>query len=575
MDYPGRKAHEELLAVARGEQPADLLLTGGRVADLFSVRLMEADVAVHQGRIAGPAEPGAYQARERIELDGAVLAPSFIDGHIHLESTLLTPPHLARLLVPWGTGVLVCDPHELANVMGSAGIENILQHSRGLDLDVFVMAPSCVPATPLETAGAELTAAELAPLADRDRVLGLAEVMNFPGLINGEPGLLDKIEGFSERIIDGHAPLLTGRELNAYLVGGPGSDHECSTLEEASEKLAKGMRIMVRQGSTAKNLEKLAPLIDRATSRRMMFVTDDSHPDDLLARGHLNPILARAVELGVDPLVALQMVSLNPAEYFGLKGRGAVAPGYRADLVALCDLEGFEPLLVFKDGRLVAREGQALGDPPGKIEPGPRSMNPAPFGPADLEIPAAGDKVRVIGLIPGELLTEERLLAPSVKDGRVVPDPGRDLAKLAVIERHHASGRIGLGLVQGLGLKRGALASSVAHDSHNLIGAGADDSDLLIALDRVREMGGGFCAVGGGSIQAELSLGLGGLMSLEPAETVARKMTELHRAAAGLGCPLDPFMILSFLALPVIPSLKLTDRGLVDVTRFEPVDLFV
>ena len=575
MDWPGREAMEHLLAVARGGEPADLVLTGGRVADLFGHRLMEADVAVSRGRIVGF---GNYRARERIDLEGGVLVPSFIDGHIHIESTLLTPPELARVVVPRGTGGLAADPHEIANVAGVEGIDYMIRSARGLPLDILFMAPSCVPAGPLETSGAVLEAAQLEPLAQDPGVAGLAEVMNFPGVAAGDPGLLDKIELFRDKVIDGHAPLLSGNLLNAYVLAGPGSDHECSTLEEGREKLARGQWLMIRQGSTCHNMEALAPLITTAASRRMMLVTDDSHPDDLLERGHLDYNLALAVALGVAPLTALQMVTLNPAAYFRMEGRGAVAPGYRANLTVLEDLESFRALMVFHQGVLAAREGEYLAGPD-RAAPAPpqgliQTMNPAPFGPQDLAIPAKPGRCRVIGLNPGEVLTDQLLLEPTVRGGLVTADPGRDLAKLTVIERHRAGGDMGLGLVKGLGLKRGAIASSVAHDAHNLIGAGVDDQDLYLALERVREMGGGLAAVSGGEIKAELGLPLAGLMSLEGGVEVAAELKKFHLAARDLGCPADPFMALSFLALAVIPALKLTDRGLVDVNNMELVGLF-
>jgi len=399
--------------------------------------------------------------------------------------------------------------------------------------------------------------------------------MNFPGLINGDQGLLDKIEAFQGRVIDGHAPLLSGRALNAYVLAGPGSDHECSRLDEAREKLAAGLRIMIRQGSTARDLEALLPLVETANSRRFMFVTDDCQAGDLVAEGHLNPLLARAVELGLNPIIALQMVTLNPAEYFGLKRRGAIAPGFGADLVVLEDLERFQPLMVFHQGRLVAQEGEFIAPLPEHDESLPPSMAVKPYRLEALVIPDRGGQVRVIGLLPGQLLTKEIVLEPKVKGGQLVADAKRDVAKLAVVERHRASGNIGLGLVQGFGLKEGALASSVAHDSHNLIGLGTNDGDLYLALKRVEDMSGGLVAAAGGQILAELALPLAGLMSLQSGPEVASRLQDLGLAARGLGCAFDPFMTLSFLALPVIPALKLTDLGLVDVNRQALVDVFL
>ncbi len=572
MGWTSKDQLARFLAVARGDEPADVALRNGRVVDLFGVEIIEADVGLSAGRIVGW---GRYEASKSIDLAGGYLAPSFIDGHIHLESTLLTPASFAQTVVPWGTGAVVADPHEIANVLGLGGIDYMLAASRDLPLDVFLMASSCVPATPLETSGARLTAEDLQRLLRRRRVLGLAEVMNFPGLVAGDAALLDKVLAFQERVIDGHAPLLKGLALNAYAAAGPASDHECTETAEAQEKLRTGLRIMIRQGSTARNLRDLLPVVTSVNSRRMMFVTDDRHPDELLAAGHLNPLLAEAVTLGLNPIIALQMVTLNPAEYFGLKDRGAIAPGRAADLVVLEDLAEFKPRMVFKSGRLVAQEGALIKPLSASTPRPPRAMRVKPYTAADLAIAARGSSVRVIGLKPGQILTEALILKPKTADGLVLADPGRDLAKLAVVERHQASGRIGLGLVQGFGLKKGALASSVAHDSHNLIGLGLNDPDLYAALTAVEDMGGGLAVVQDGRLMAHLALPIAGLISPEPAKIVARDLSLVQKAARQLGCPFDPFMALSFLALPVVPALKLTDLGLVDVTSFEIVDLFV
>lgn len=571
-----------LLAVGRGDEPADLVLAGGRVVDLFGGRIIEANVAVHDGLIVGL---GDYEARQVYDISGCFVAPSFIDGHIHLESTLLSPLSFTQAALPWGTGAVVADPHEIANVSGLAGIEYLLQASAGLPLDIFFMAPSCVPASPLATSGARLEAADLAPLADDPRILGLGEVMNFPGLVAGEAGLLEKTVAFEGKVIDGHAPFLSGKGLNAYALAGPGSDHESSTPLEAWQRLETGMRVMIRQGSAAQNLAALLPVVSAANSRRMFFVTDDLHPDELLARGHLNSLLALAVEAGLNPITALQMVSLNPAEYFGLKDRGAVAPGFLADLVVLEDLTSFKPRHIFYRGRLAASGGRLVNGtdlwPKETTQPlPPAAMRVRPYPEADLAIQTPNSqtsiRVRVIGLLPGQLITENLVEEPKVKDGLVAADPQQDLCKLAVIERHKASGNIGLGLVKGFGLKRGALASSVAHDAHNLIGLGTNDGDLYLALRRVEEMGGGLCAVAGSKILAELALPIAGLISPSPPTETAGRFQELTRAAQGLGAaPPDPFMALSFLALEVIPALKLTDRGLVDGEKMEVVGLFV
>jgi len=573
MDWPADKDWDlpRLLAAARGDEPADLVLKGGRVVDVLSHRIIEADVALAGAWIVGL---GEYQGRESLDVSGGYVAPSFIDGHIHLESSLLTPAAFARAVVPRGSGAVVADPHEIANVLGLAGVEWLIRASSDLPLDFFFTASSCVPASRLGTSGASLGARDLAKLNRHPVVKALGEVMNFPGLVAGDKGLLAKLKAFRGWPIDGHAPLLTGQALNAYALAGPSSDHECIRLEEAEEKLSRGLAIMIRQGSTARNLADLLPLVNSANSRRFMLVSDDRHADDLLQAGHLNAILAEAVGLGLDPITAVQMASLNPAEHFGLEDKGAAAPGRLADLVVLADLESFEARLVLHRGRVAARDGQALWKEAPSAERPPRAMKIKPFSASDLGIPHRGARVRVIGLVPGQIYTRKLILKPRVVDGLVEADPERDLAKLAVVEWHRATGNIGLGLVQGFGLKTGALASSVAHDCHNLIGAGMSDRDLYAALKRVKDMGGGLCAVREGQVLAELALPFGGLISPLPAAEVAGRLEELRRAGGELGCPFDPFMALSFLALEVIPELKLTDLGLVDVDRFEVVSLF-
>ena len=437
------------LRVARGEAPADLVLAGGRVADLYRGSWQKIDVALFDGIIAGL---GDYDG-PRMEVRGSYILPGLIDGHLHPESSMLTPRELARALLPLGTTTVVADPHEIANVWGTAGLDYLLAASRGLPLDFFFMLPSCVPASPLETAGAMLTADLLAPYRRRSRVLGLAEVMNFPGVVSGEAGLLRKLALFPRGPVDGHAPLLSGKALSAYRLAGIGSDHECTRLDEAREKLSLGFYLMLREGSLAKNLKDLLPAVTAASLRRIMLVTDDCHPEDLL-KGHLNALLKKAVSLGCDPLQAVTMATLNPAEYFRLGDRGGLAPGLKADLLVVGDLQGFQIQKVFKNGRLVADGGELLAD-----LPSPQAAVPAtPFRVREFPLEAlspraAGDLVKVIGLIPGQLLTEKRVLPAPVQGGRLAADPGRDLLKLAVVERHHGSGNLGLGLVQGFGLR--------------------------------------------------------------------------------------------------------------------------
>ena len=560
------------LQAARGEVPADLVLTGGRVANVFTGEWQETDVALFDGIIVGLGDyPGP-----RLDLTGRYLLPGFIDGHLHVESSMLTPRELARALLPLGTTTVVADPHEIANVWGAAGLDYLLSASEGLPVDFFFMLPSCVPASHLETSGARLEAGDLESYRRHPRILGLAEMMNFPGLVAGDPKLLDKLGLFPQGPVDGHAPLLSGQALNAYRLAGIGSDHECTGLAEAKEKLRLGFYLMLREGSLAKNLADLIPAVTPASLRRTMLVTDDSHPEDLVRIGHLNHLLRQAVSLGLDPLAALTMVTLNPAEYFRLRDRGAVAPGLGADLLVVEDLTEFRIDKVFKNGQLLVDQGRLLTEPEALPIAAPSSalrvndLSLEAFSP-----PAEGDVVKVIGLIPGQLLTEKRLWPTPVKNGRLATSPDQDLLKLAVVERHHGTGRLGLGLVQGFGLPRGALASSVAHDSHNIVVVGADEADMLQAVRHLVDLGGGMAVVAGGRVLADLALPIAGLISPWPLDRVAAAYSRLKQAYHDLGGALqDPFMALSFLALPVIPALKLTDLGLVDVDRFQVVSLW-
>lgn len=566
------KRLQERLSVARGEAPAELVLRGGRVVNLFTGGVEEVDVAVHDGVVAGL---GTYQGRERVDLKGAYLVPGFIDGHLHVESTLLGPAQLARVLAPRGTSSLVADPHEIANVLGLAGVRAMLAASQDLPVSFFYNAPSCVPATPLETAGARLEAEDLASLLDHPRLLGLAEVMNFPGLVAGDPGVLAKVLAFAGRPIDGHAPLLSGPALNAYLAAGPESDHECTQACEAAEKLQRGMWLMIREGTSAHNLADLLPLVTPASERRCLLVSDDRHPDTLAHHGHLDDLLRQAVARGLDPLSALRMVTLNPAQRFGLARRGAVAPGWAADLVVVEDLHHFRVLSTYQAGRLVAAEGQCLHPCATPFPETARgSMHLGPLSLDSFRVRAAGPRVRVIGLAPGQLLTEHLVEDTPQADGWLTADPSRGLARLTVIERHTGSGRAAHGLVKGLGLKGGALASSVAHDSHNLVVAGMDAQSMLSAARRVHELGGGLVAALGERVLCELPLPLAGLMSDWELPRVLAGLEELRAASDVICSHPEPFMPLSFVCLPVIPHLKLTDRGLVDVDAFAPVELF-
>ncbi|MEI8003592.1 MAG: adenine deaminase [Methanothrix sp.] len=561
---------QELIAAARGEIEVDLLLAGGSVANLLSGEVHRADVAIHKGRIAGF---DCSSARQTLELEGKIIAPGFIDSHVHIESSMVTVPEYARAVVPRGTTTVVADPHEIANVWGEKGIRYILASSREVPLNVFVMLPSCVPATNLETSGASLDADALAGLMQEERVLGLAEVMNYPGVIFRDPEVMKKLAMAGRRPVDGHAPGLTGRDLSAYISAGIRSDHECTTIDEAREKLRSGMYIMLREGSAAKNLLDLLPLVSAKNASRFLFVSDDRHPADILRVGHIDFMIRTAIKQGLDPIIALQIASLNAAQRFGLSDLGAIAPGYRADIAVLDGLEHPSAVLVIKDGKVVAENGELTVQLKAPANAGHKSMQ---IGPISFEILAERGPARVIGVIPDQIITKALLLSPKIIDGKVVSDVDRDILKIAVVERHKGTGNVGRALVQGFGLRCGAIASSVAHDSHNIAVVGVSDEEMLAAVMAVKQMGGGLVAVAGGRAVASLPLPVAGLLSERSMREVAAGIAECIAAAAGMGCKLeDPFMTLSFLCLPVIPELKLTDRGLVDVNVFQFVPLFL
>jgi adenine deaminase len=577
---------ETLITVARGEEAADLLLKNAQLVNVLAGEIHPADIAIYDGHVVGF---GKYQARRTVDLAGRFVCPGFLDAHVHLESSMVQPAEFARAVLPHGTTAVVCDPHEIANVLGVAGVRYILEASEGLPLQVYVMAPSCVPATHMETAGAELTAADIEELLAHERVIGLAEMMNFPGVLFRVPAVLDKIRVAGDRPIDGHAPGLSGLDLSAYVAAGIHSDHECTTLEEAHEKLRRGMHIFIREGTTARNLQALLPLVvpplspprERGGGTRMChFCTDDRHPDTLLTEGHIDDVVRKAIAGGLDPLTAIQMASINTAEYFRLWNTGAVAPGYRADLLVLDDLPAVGVAQVYAGGELVAEGGRFLPSRAGLPHVPVQSSVHVDLSALDFSLPAgeglAHERVaHVIGAIPAQVVTDHLRLEPTIVAGYVVSDAARDLLKIAVVERHRGTGNVGLGLVKGVGLKRGAIASSVAHDSHNIVVIGASDADMHAAVAAIADMGGGQVAVADGQVQAACPLPIAGLMSDRPLEEVRDQVAALTAAAHTLGCTLpDPLMTISFLALPVIPALKLTDKGLVDVNKFDFVPLF-
>jgi adenine deaminase len=560
---------ETRIAAALGEEQADLLLKNAMLLNVFSGEVHPADIAIREGQVVGF---GDYPARGTIDLAGKVVCPGLIDAHVHLEDSMVPPAEFARVVVPRGTTSVICDPHEIANVLGLNGIRYMLEASADLPLNVYLMAPSCVPATDMETAGAALSADDIREVLGWERVLGLAEMMNYPGVLARVPEVLDRLHVAAGRPIDGHAPGLAGRDLNAYIAAGIHSDHECTELEEAREKLRRGLRIFIREGAVARNLEALLPLVTPANARYCSFCTDDRDPDTLLTSGGVDDVVRSAMARGLDPVLAVQMASINTARHFRLQGIGAVAPGYRADLLVLGDLHELQVDMVFSAGKLVAREGQYLRSRKTVRHPG-NSVR-VNLSALDFSIPASDGPARVIGVIPDQVVTESLVMEPTVAAGQVVADPARDLLKIAVVERHQGSGNVGLGLVQGMGLERGAMASSVAHDSHNIVVVGVSDGDMHAAVAAIADLGGGQVVVEDGQTRAAVALPIAGLMSDRPLEHVRDSVRGLGEAAKALGCTLsEPFMTLSFLALPVIPALKLTDQGLVDVSQFGFVPL--
>ena len=573
------------IQVARGELPADLMLRNGMLVNVCSGESYLADVAVVDGVIVGVCPSGSnaargYHGNEERDLQGRWLAPGLIDGHMHIESTMLVLSEFARLVVPRGVTTVMLDPHEFANVMGVEGIRYVLESGRNLPLSAYVMLSSCVPASSYESPYRVLLAQDLLPLLDDERVLGLAEMMNMPGVLHGDEQVLAKIAAAHRHglVVDGHAPGLSGRDLCAYVASGVMSDHECTTLEEARERIRLGMWLMIREGSAARNLDALLPLVQKLHPPRVFFVTDDRDPQDLTTRGHIDSMVRRAIELGLDPVEAVRLASYNTAQYFRLYDRGMIAPGCVADMVVLDDLYTFAAESVYKEGRLVAQGGTLLVDAPTTEFQSRVSVRDTvhigPLSEENLRIEGRPGPVAVVGIEAGQITTQHLHEETPLRDGLIVANPARDLLKLVVVERHHASGRVGLGLVKGFGLRQGAIGSSVAHDAHNLVIAGASDSDIVIAAQTLQEMGGGFVCVVDGVVRARVPLPLGGLVSPLPVAELVQQLRKLDEAAAALGCPLPhPGMTLSFLSLSVIPSLKLTDQGLIDVETFTMVPL--
>jgi adenine deaminase len=564
---------EDKISVARGHKRAGLLLKNAKLVNVISGEIYPADVAIYGDTIVGI---GRYEAEEEMDVGGRFLCPGFMDAHVHIESSMVTPPQYARAVVPRGTTSVIIDPHEIANVMGLDGIVLMAGMAENIPLTTYVMLPSCVPATEMETSGARLDARDLEGLREKEWVLGLGEVMNFPGVIGCMPDMLRKIEMTYGKPINGHAPGLGGKDLAAYIIAGIRSDHECTSAEEAREKLRSGMAILIREGSMAKNLEDLIPLVTSENARRFLFASDDRHPDDLVEEGHLDYILRKSVRLGVKPITAIQMATINVAEVYGLRNVGAVAPGFRADLVVLDDLDSFIVHSVIKGGRLIAQGGEVL---PGIISPKgieiTNTMKVKPISPEAIAIKAQGRLARIIGIIPGQLVTRAVVDRITIRDGKAEANPKQDVLKVAVFERHTASGNIGLGFVRGFGIKGGAIGSSVAHDAHNIIVIGDNDVDMARVASQIAEMGGGLVIAQRGEVVGALELPIAGLMSDRDIGHVVDQLKLMRKLGRDMGCRLeDPFMALSFLSLPVIPELRVTDRGLVNVGQFRIVPLF-
>ncbi len=567
-------SQRRIINVARGLEKADFVIKNANIVNVLSEEIHKADIAIADGIIAGIGED--YHGEKEININGAFVTPSFIDGHVHLESSMVLPKEFAKAVLPAGTTTVIIDPHEIANVFGLHGISFMHEAVKNLPMDVYTMLPSCVPATPFETSGFDLNSYDLSLLIDKPWVLGIAEMMNFPGVLNLDKNVMAKLElaKQKDKRIDGHAPMLSNKDLCAYIASGVKSDHECTTPNEAIEKLRLGMYLMIREGTAAKDLNALIPVLKNCNTRKCLFVTDDRHPSDL--KEHINGMVRRSVEAGVDPIKAVQCASLNTAEYFGLKDLGAVAPGYKADLLILPDLKTFKPDMVIKGGKTVYENGGLTVNFEETEVPSVRgSVNVKWIERDDFRIDALADTARTIEIIPHQLVTKSTVSKIKVENGNAVSNVDTDTLKICVIERHRATGNIGKGFVKGFNIKNGAIASTVAHDSHNMIVVGTNDEDMYIAAVELVKSQGGKVVVSNGQVLSKLPLPIAGLMSNEKFEYVVDKCEELNNAAHSIGCKLeDPFMTMGFLSLPVIPELKITDKGIFDTTKFDFVNIF-
>lgn len=559
--------------IAAGRIDAELVLKNANIVNVFTEEIIHADVAIDKGYIVAI---GRYDSPYVIDLEGKYLAPGLIDGHVHIESAMVTPSQFAKSIIPAGTTTIIADPHEIANVCGLEGIQYILDESSNIPLDVFLMMPSCVPSTSFENAGAVLHAKDMRAMIQKDRILGLGELMDFPGVIAADEFIIDKIAIAGNKIIDGHGPIIKDYNLNAYVAAGIHTEHECSTAEEMLERLRLGMYILIREGSAARNLKDLIPAVSKENLRRILFCTDDRHPGDILTDGHIGNNVKLAIQHGLSPLEAIKIATLNAAECYGLKHNGAIAPGYKADLIVIDNFKNFNIEKVFKEGVLVAENGQPLFE--AKHIPNDsviNTVNMKVINKDDLRIKLDNDIVNVIRLLPHSLITERVTRKVELRANEFHYDKRLDILKVAVIERHKATGNIGLALVENFMLKSGALASTVAHDSHNLIVIGTNDEDMLLAIDEIKRIGGGLTIANNGKIEESLPLPIAGLMSDQSLEEMNIALKSLYSLARKLGVnkEIDPFMTLAFLALPVIPDIKLTDMGLFDVKSFSFINI--
>ncbi|MHB8107860.1 MAG: adenine deaminase [Candidatus Cryosericum sp.] len=575
-----RERVARLIDIARGTIPADVVVKHVRLVNVFDGKIeQDVDIALAGGQIAGI---GQYDGSTVIDARGAYAAPSFVDAHMHIESSMVVPGEFAKVALVCGTGAVIADPHEIANVAGVRGIRFMLEATRTSPLDFYFMLPSCVPATNLESNGETLDAERLSELRHNPRVLGLAEFMNYPGVLFKDQSVLAKLAAFDEQLIDGHAPFLTGADLEAYVAVGISTDHECTTADEAREKLARGMWIMMREGSVTRDVKALTPLLTRENMHRIMLATDDRHPSDLVSEGHINYAVNLLLDAGIDLPTAVRLSTLNPATHYNLARKGAIAPGYWADFILFSDPGHIQPFCTFAKGEIVARDGAYIGADDGlpKRSYGIKnSINIATPTYESLRVKAEpGKQLRVLQLIPHQVVTGERRVEPTLdSNGCVLSDTQKDVLKVAVFERHHATGRVGVAFISGFHMEHGAVASSIGHDSHNIIVCGATDRDMLLAVQQVAFIGGGIVVTAGGQVAGSLPLPYGGLMSDLSVAEVAARLDDLGKVMRDVtGCPLDdPFMTLAFMALPVIPKLKVTDFGLIDVEKFQVVSLFI